>query len=516
MIKPLRIAASTGVLTILATAVASAHYHPLPSHSVRLDPFGHMTRLLRPPTQQEKRDAAASGWTEITATAPFGSNGAGTAVLLTDGTVLIHDNSSNWYKLTPSSSGSYVGGSWSQVASLPSGYAPLYYADAVLPDGRLIIEGGEYNNGQDAWTTDGAIYDPVQNTWTSVSPPSGWTTVGDAPGAVLPNGTFMLGNCCSGQAALLDPSNLTWSSTGTGKADSNNEEGWSLLPNGDVLTVDVEPPVSPALNSEVYNPSTGGWSSAGSTVVNLVNEQYYEIGPSVLMANGILFATGATGATALYDTATGKWSKGPSFPKSGFSQLDVADGPGALLPTGDVLVATSPGVYETNSQFFEYNGKKLKPLTGPPNAKQDSSYDYRMVMLPTGQVLVTDGSNDVEIFTATGKTLKGIEPTITSVPTSLTPGSTYSVSGTYLNGFSQDGAYGDDAQEATNYPLVRISYSNGTVYYARTHDFTSMAVASSASSSASFDVPAGIPTGSAQLEVVTNGVPSKAVAVTIQ
>jgi hypothetical protein len=42
-----------------------------------------------------------------------------------------------------------VNGTWSQVAS-PSGYSPLYHSSAVLPDGRVIIEGGEFN------TTSGA------------------------------------------------------------------------------------------------------------------------------------------------------------------------------------------------------------------------------------------------------------------------------------------------------------------------------------------------------------------------
>ena len=81
--------------------------------------------------------------------------------------------------------------------------------------------------------------------------------------------------------------------TGTGKADNNSEEGWSLLPNGDVLTEDV-------LNgtprqSEYYNPSTGAWANAGNTVVTLA--QYTEIGPSVLQPDGNVLATGATGAT---------------------------------------------------------------------------------------------------------------------------------------------------------------------------------------------------------------------------
>jgi hypothetical protein len=90
-------------------------------------------------------------------------------LLLTDGTVIFQDNTnpSNWYKLTPDIFGSYVNGTFSQIASLQNGYGPTYFASAVLPDGRVIIEGGEYNgtpccqNGLQVWTSQGAIYDPL-------------------------------------------------------------------------------------------------------------------------------------------------------------------------------------------------------------------------------------------------------------------------------------------------------------------------------------------------------------------
>ena len=81
--------------------------------------------------------------------------------------------------------------------------ARLYHASAVLPDGRVIIEGGEYNFLQAVWTNLGAIYDPVTNTWTSVAPPTflGFgpfpRTIGDAQGVVLFDGMFMQANCCT-------------------------------------------------------------------------------------------------------------------------------------------------------------------------------------------------------------------------------------------------------------------------------------------------------------------------------
>ena len=58
-----------------------------------------------------------------------------------------------------------------EIASLPAGYGPLYFASAVLPDGRVIVEGGEYNFCVPVWTNKGAIYDPIANSWSSVAPP---------------------------------------------------------------------------------------------------------------------------------------------------------------------------------------------------------------------------------------------------------------------------------------------------------------------------------------------------------
>src|SRR3984885_9012084 len=97
-----------------------------------------------------------------------------TSLLLTDGTVLVHNEcSADWYRLKPDRHGSYIKGTWTQAASMQSGYTPLYFASQVLADGRVIVNGGEYINCSRAFSTDGAIYDPVANTWTPVAPPEG-------------------------------------------------------------------------------------------------------------------------------------------------------------------------------------------------------------------------------------------------------------------------------------------------------------------------------------------------------
>jgi len=119
--------------------------------------------------------ASPSPWQKLTNQPPlldYFDCGTGSPLLLTDGTVMLQDaGCQDWWKLTPDSTGSYLNGTWTQLASTPAGYSPLYHSSAVLPDGRVIIEGGEYNFLKPAWTNLGAIYDPLANTWTSVAPP---------------------------------------------------------------------------------------------------------------------------------------------------------------------------------------------------------------------------------------------------------------------------------------------------------------------------------------------------------
>jgi hypothetical protein len=461
--------------------------------------------------------AGAQTWTPLAHQPSFS---AATAHLLTDGTVMVQAlESGAWWRLTPDNTGSYINGTWSQLASMPSGYGPLYFASAVLPDGRVVVEGGEYNNsGAAVWTTLGAIYNPTTNSWTSIAPPSGWTTIGDAQSVVLPNGTFMLANCCTTQSALLNPSNLTWTITGSGKTGNNDEEGWTLLPSGKVLAVDANN-LGNLTNSEIYDPAIGTWSNAGSTIVKLPDTNSdgsgsREMGPAVLRPDGTVFATGGTSNTAVYNTISGGWSVGPTFS----SGLDIADGPAALLPNGNVLVDASPGIFNAGSQFFEFNGSNLISVPAAPNTGSDPSYVGRMLVLPTGQIFFTHHSSQVQVYTPTGTYQNTWQPAITSVAGTLNAGSTNnSISGTQFNGLSQGGAYGDDAQSATNYPLVRITNNaTGHVAYARTHNHSTMGVATgSAIVSTQFDVPATVDIGASTLQIVANGIPSNGVAVTI-
>jgi hypothetical protein len=525
----------------IAAAPAVAAYHPI------LTPFKHPVAA-----SALKRNVATqspgSPWTPLVNPPPFGT--PGTMLLESDGTVLVHDEPDNntvaatneWWKLTPDASGSYVDGTWSQIASMPSNYAPLYFASAILPDGRMIVEGGEYNGENAVWTDKGAIYNPVTNSWATVAPPPGWTNMGDAASDVLDNGTFMLQQPCNTcttdpdltvDDALLNAKNLTWTVIpSTGKTDPNDEEGWTLEPDGKVLTLDVWG----VGNTELFNPADDQWSFAGATAAggSPVNPfPVVEIGPQVEMPGGNVFVVGAgTGNdeypspcttdtpadTALYNYKSGKWSAGPEIPTIGGEQYDATDGPGSILPDGNVLFDVSACTYNIPTHFFVYqpSSNTLTQIPDAENAQNDTSFQTRFLALPNGQVLYNDGTV-MEVYTETGSPNSAWSPSISSLSsTSLAQGGTYSLSGRQLAGLDPGATYGDDVQDNTNYPLVRITNNaSGVVTYARTHNWSSVSVAAGTPSSTQFTVSPTTPTGQSTLVVVANGIASAPEAVTI-
>src|SRR5439155_4146663 len=129
-----------------------------------------------------------------------------------------------WYKLTPNAFGSYVNGTWSAAIPMPAAHGPLYFASAVLADGRVVAAGGEYNLSSCAANTPvetnlASIYNPLTNTWSALTAPP-LSKVGDAQSVVLPNGRFLLADIFSRQIVQLDPVSLNWTlATSSGKAD---------------------------------------------------------------------------------------------------------------------------------------------------------------------------------------------------------------------------------------------------------------------------------------------------------
>ncbi|HVO20415.1 MAG TPA: hypothetical protein VMU15_14235 [Anaeromyxobacter sp.] len=497
-------------------------------------------------------------WATVTFFLCNSTANGGTAFLLTDGTVMMQEFSSlnvgvahptwatrRWWKLTPDPAGSYRNGSWSRLAD--SHLARSYFAGGVLADGRVLVCGGEYSDASGSVHQDDTasceIYDPVTDAWTLFDPPTkpggaaSWAEIGDGPGAVLADGTFLLASIDGPYAARLDPATLTWAPTAA-RSDgvSIGEESFVLMPDGTVATPSC---YNPGRNW-IYDPVADQWRLGNDAPLSIIGAGDSEIGPGLLRYDGTAIWFGASDddsgsahTTVYAPTASPQWKNGPDLPdvtQDGQpAHTGIHDGPAATLANGNILVAVgkkvgvdlSSATWSQPAWFFEFDGTSFQRTSDPPD-NGFYTYGTRLLLLPDGDVLFCAEDDDAfyAYHSEAAVPQDSFRPVIQACPNTFAPGTTIQVSGLQFNGLSQAVGYGDDSQTATNYPLVRIlNKQTGRLRYCRTSGHSrldgngnpvpSMGVATGAAVvTTQVDVPADIDTGDSTLFVVANGIPS--------
>jgi len=490
-------------------------------------------------------------------------------ILLTDGSVLVHNTGAldendvsparEWRRLTPDLTlpDPYGQGKWSDTILMVN--VRQYFASGVLMDGRVFAIGGEDSvdpNPPHSTIHDiplGEIFDPRTNKWSVIDKPKDFDFInGDAPSCMLSDGRILIGGATDSQppnrrTALwspldpsLNPNGEEWMEAGldasgqSTKSDQCAEESWALLPDGSVLATAVfnNP------QAERYVPSLDRWfltATPPSLAFDMLQGlDVNEIGPTILLPSGVAFAVGATGTTGLfaYDhnhpKGPGKWKQGPSFPPNlqstpiNWPTLTACDAPACLLPSGKVVCVggtPEPGPNSDYAVFLEYDPNSsatvIAPLDQQPPLSNPATLTCRlwMLILPTGQLLCSQSDVPVLLYSpARDERLAhpAWKPKITSLPATMQGGQSYQIMGTQFNGLSQAAGYGDDGQMATNYPIVMITNdANGASRYLHSYNFSTMAVATGNTVvSCTIDLPKGLPTGTWDLSVITNGIPS--------
>src|ERR1017187_2476813 len=213
-------------------------------------------------------NANAGFWTPLANTAPGGGE---TMLLLSDGTVMAQKAETNaitttWYRLTPGANGSYTNGTWTTRTSMH--YSRLYYASAVLQDGRVFFAGAEYGNGN----TTSEVYNPVSDSWSIIPVPAGLINnpVGfaDSGSKILADGTVLVfpGNPATpGRTVIFNPFSNTLSLGPSLYRGGDEAEASAVkLPDDSVLVLD-----SGSTLSERYIPGSGTFINDSSSPVAL-------------------------------------------------------------------------------------------------------------------------------------------------------------------------------------------------------------------------------------------------------
>ncbi len=427
-------------------------------------------------------NAQTGTWTKVTRLAPH--ENAGTILLLTNGTVMAHNDvggsyGTGWDLLTPDAGGSYVNGTWTTLASMHSDR--IAFASAVLNNGNVWVGGGEYGAGG----TTSEYYNTTTNTWaTSTGVPSGWN-IYDAPCEILYNGTVLsgpeIGNNPSFDCLFFNPATNVCSIAPSARLN-HDEAQWLKLPDSSVLFVGIA-----SRNSNRYIPQTNSWVADGTLPVSIYDTYGEESGCGMMLPNGKAIFFGATQYNAIYTpTGThtaGSWAAAANFPQIQGTYVGQPDAPGAMMVNGHILLAVSPVGTSTNefytpTYFVEYDYttntftqvRSLISGIGGDSLAGVICQQLTFLDLPDGNVLVAldqEGglSNNYWIYTPGSTAIPDGKPTIDGVfPQGC---SNYMVTGKLFNGISEGSSFGDDMQNSTNYPLVR--FTNGTnVYYART------------------------------------------------
>jgi hypothetical protein len=389
----------------------------------------------------------------------------------------------------------------------------------LLPGGVILVgdlinrNAWLYNVGTNSWSMTGA------KVYNDQSDEEGW--------AKLPNGTILNYDLFRSKATggsyaeIYDPVAGTWSgispSDGTANGTipqlSSNPLGSELGPalrlqDGRVIVIGA------TQHTGIYTPSSNTWSAGPDITGTLSNTANpggspaafgADDAPAAALPNGhIIF--GADAGAAQF-TSTGNITTGsrvvtnipstallqPGWALTGTgiaanttissvnSATQITMSANATATTAGLAIKFG-GVFSSPTQLFDFNPTNntigpLLPAIPDNNLATQSAFPCRMLTLPTGQVIFTDGGAQPWVYTPDGAASPAYRPVVNNI--TYNGGGMFTLTGKQLNGQSAGAAYGDDDQMDTNYPLVRLTATDGSgnVYYGKTTNWSSVAVA---------------------------------------
>jgi len=311
-------------------------------------------------------------------------------------------------------------GAWASPFTLQA--SRVAHAQVLLPSGKVLIVGGQGSSTAE-------IFDPA----TTTSTPTGSLPAvrEGASATLLPSGKVLVaGGSSLSTAELFDPATGMFSAVASPMSAAHSHHGAVLLPSGRVLIID-------RASSEYFDPATSTFSAGPGLSASRDGRS------ATLLATGdVLVVGGNKLPQERYSAATA------SFGLSGSLDSNITSFGAAALPFGRVLVAgglmnvnrdSSPFAWIYDPRGDGGNGV-FEKTTNLPDARRETT----LTPLTTGGVLIAGGdgcangcfaaaSRESMVFEPLGPALAD-RPTITTVPTSITPGTAFTIAGTKFVG----------------------------------------------------------------------------------
>jgi hypothetical protein len=221
---------------------------------------------------------------------------------------------------------------------------------APLPDGRVLVAGGSYNDGVDHYLASAEVFNPATGAFTPVND-MGSARV-RAAAAPLPDGRVLVAGGNNGptrlsSAEVFNPATGTFTPVNDMTTDRARAAA-APLPDGRVL-ISGGTNGAPLTSAEVFNPGTNSFSSAGLGAMSTARQApaAAPLPDGRVLVSGGVFVEGVGGYQAsaeVFNPATN------SFSSAGIGAMGTArtGAVAAPLPDGRVLVA---GGYDGSTRF---------------------------------------------------------------------------------------------------------------------------------------------------------------------
>lgn len=291
----------------------------------------------------------------------------------------------------------------------------------ALPDGRVLVVGG--HRVEKTWQLVGTVelYDAAADRWSTTAP---MLEAREGIGALqlLPDGRVLLPgehNTLTG-AELFDPATETWSATGSLNVGRGSHVS-ALLDDGRVLVaggIDWLDATTPCFDSaELYDPATGRWALAAP----MANRRMGAGG--VKLADGRVLVMGGFSETAavrflrnaeIFNPSTGTWTSTAEAPREVGNAGLVRLRDGRVLRAGGVT-RPSGRLDAPNEDLSQAGAELYDPATdawSPTGSMIAPRSQFPLLLLDDGRVLAVGGVSrpdgsalaEAEVFDPTTET----------------------------------------------------------------------------------------------------------------